>query len=176
MIVQHLPPADLQRIGDIDRSEDVALAYAVESGELVSRSVDWSIPNWSPSGAGDHSVQHLIETWGPVLDRGATLLGAFDGAELAGIAIVEPGFEPGMAWLALLHVGRSHRRLGAATALWNEAERLATAANAGSMYISSNSTESAVGFYLSKDCVLASSPHPDLFAREPDDIHLIRTL
>ena len=176
MIIRHLPPGDLKRIGDIDRSEKVALAYAVQHGKLVSLAVDWAIPNWSPNGAGDHSVQHLVETWGPVLDRGGILLGAFNDADLAGLAVVEPGFEPGMAWLALLHVGRSHRRLGAGNALWEEAERLATAANASSMYVSANSSESAVGFYLSRGCVLASTPHPELFAREPDDIHLIRSL
>lgn len=176
MEIRHLPADDLALIGDIDRSEDIDLAYSVESGELASFPVQWLVPNWDPLGPGEHSVAHQIETWRPVLERGGVLLGAFDGETLAGLAIVEPAFEPGMAWLAFLHVGRPHRRRGAGTALWTEAEHIATASGAETMYVSSMPSASAVGFYLSRDCVLASPPHAVLYAMEPEDIHLIRSL
>jgi GNAT superfamily N-acetyltransferase len=71
-----------------------------------------------------------------------------DEGETAGAAIVDPVFEPPMAWLAWLHVSRPHRRLGVAHALWTEATTLARAAGATSMYISATPTGSAVGFYL----------------------------
>lgn len=72
-----------------------------------------------------------------------------------GLAVVEPEFEPEMAWFAFMQVGRSHRRHGAATALWAETERVATASGSTSIYVSAMPSESAVGFYLSRGCVLA---------------------
>jgi len=176
MEIRHLSPDDLELIGDIDRSEQIDVGYTVENGELVSREVNWAVPNWSRRGPGDQTVRRHIDTWRPVLDRGGVLVGAFDGGVLAGLAVVEPEFEPPMAWLAFLHVGRPHRRRGAATALWAEAERIAGAAGANSIYVSATCSESAVGFYLSRHCVLASTPDPELFAAEPEDIHLIRPL
>jgi hypothetical protein len=41
------------------------------------------------------------------------------------------------------------------------------------MYVSAVPSGSAVGFYLSRGCELAEEPHRDLFAHEPEDIHLV---
>jgi GNAT superfamily N-acetyltransferase len=174
MEIRHLPVEDLTLVGEIDRSEQVDVTYAVEDGALISRPVDWDVPTWDAVGSGDHSVHRRIDEWGPILTRGGVLLGAFDIGAFAGLAIVEPRFEEAMAWLAVLHVSRRYRRMGAATALWTEAERLALAADAATMYVSATPSGSAVGFYLSRGCVLATPPHPALFAMEPEDIHLIR--
>ena len=131
------------------------------------------IPTWTRDG-GEHSVENLVGFCTPILERGATLLGAFDDDdELAGLAVVEPAFEPPRAWLALLHVSRPHRRRGAATALWAEAARLASSAGATSLYVSATPTGSAVGFYLRQGCELADPVHPVLFEHEPEDIHLV---
>ena len=176
MQIRRLPPADLALIAGIDRSEEITVGYAVQDGTLVSYAVDWAVPAWDPSGTGEHSVHHQIQTWRPVLDQGGTLVGAFDGDAPAGLAIVDPAWESGVAWLAFLHVGRPHRRRGAATALWAEVESIAAASGAKTIYVSATPSASAVGFYLSKGCVLAPTPDPRLFAREPEDIHLIRSL
>jgi hypothetical protein len=176
MEIRYLSADDLNLIGDIDRSEEIDVVYAVEDGELVSSAGNWVVPDWSKNGTGEHSVQQKIDACSPVLERGGVLLGAFEGDALAGLAVVEPEFEPGMAWLAFMHVGRSHRRRGAATALWAETARIAAAADANSIYVSATPSGSAVGFYLSKGCVLAPTPHPELHAEEPEDIHLIRSL
>jgi len=41
------------------------------------------------------------------------------------------------------------------------------------MYVSATPTESAVGFYLRQGCRLAQPVHPELFAAEPEDVHLV---
>jgi len=176
MDIRHLPAEEIGLIGSIDRSEDVVVGYSVVAGELIPSQVTWTIPNWSRTGTGDHTVASQIAQWQPVLERGAVLLGSFDGAEFLGLAIVEPGFEPDLAWLALLHVSRPYRRRGVASALWQEAVRLSREAAAPKMYVSATRSESAVGFYLDRGCELAVPPHPDLFALEPEDIHLTLTL
>ena len=115
----------------------------------------------------------MIELWRPVVAGGAAFLGAFDGDELLGLVIVDESFEPGLAWLAFLHITREHRRGGVGSALWAAAVKLAAAARAPSIYVSAAPSGSAVGFYLSRGCRLADPPHPELLAKEPEDIHLV---
>lgn len=171
--IRRLAADELRLIGDIDRSEHLDVEYVVERGELVARPVDLDVPAWSRDGTGDFSVAAKIEFCRPIVERGAVLLGVFDEDRLAGLAVVEGSFEPGVAWFAFLHVTRDYRRRGVATALWIEAEKVANDAGAEAMYVSAAPTGSAVGFYLSRGCELVDEPHPDLFAMEPEDIHLI---
>lgn len=173
MRIRHLDASDVSLIALIDRSERVDVQYAVRDGQLVEAPVRMeNIPRWRDDG-GEHSITRMLEFCTRIVGGGATLLGAFTDDELAGLAIVDPTFDPPLAWLAVLHVSRPHRRAGAATALWAEAARLASAAGAAAMYVSATSTGSAVGFYLSRGCRLADPVHPVLFEREPDDIHFV---
>ena len=177
MRVRTLGADDVSLIASIDRSEHVDVEYAVVGGRLVERPVTVAeVPRWDTNGSGPHSVGAQIAFCTSVLADGAVLLGAFDAASAVGLAVVHPSFEPRLAWLAFLHVSRTHRRRGAAQALWNAAVDLAVAAEADSMYVSATPTGSAVGFYLRQGCQLANPPHPTLLAREPDDIHFLRPL
>lgn len=188
MRVRRLAATDVSLVAGIDRSEHVDVEYAVIDGRLVPRPVTVvEVPSWDPAGTGPHSVAAQIEHCGSLIAAGATLLGATaddadhpdDACRVAdayGLAIVDPGFEPPMAWLAFLYVSRSHRRLGVAQALWNAAVEDARAAGAELMYVSAVPTGSAVGFYLRQGCRLADPVHPMLFEHEPDDIHLVLPL
>ena len=171
--VRTLGPGDVALVGEIDRSEHVELQYAVVDGRLTEqppKMVD--VPAWLKEGTGEHTVAAHIEFCASVLDEGGVLLGAFAGGEVLGLAIVNPSFEPPRAWLAFLHVSRPHRRKGAAQALWNAAAELARDEGATSIYVSATPTGSAVGFYLRQGCELADPVHPELFAHEPEDVHL----
>src|SRR5262245_361736 len=134
------------------------------------------VPPWDPSGSGPHSVAEMIEFCSSAVRNGGLLLGVFEGDALAGLAIVQAQFEPRLAWLALLHVSRPYRRRGGAQLLWNEAIDIAMTEGAETIYVSATPTASAVGFYLRQGCELASPVHPELFAAEPDDIHLVCSL
>ncbi len=57
-----------------------------------------------------------------------------------------------------------------------EACDIARQAGSSQMYISSTPSASAVGFYLSQGCRLAEEVDPELYALEPEDIHLILDL
>lgn len=172
--IRRLGEADVHLVGRIDRSEHVDVEYTVRNGQLVERPVSMSdIPPWDPAGAGPYSVAAEIAFCEPLVAGGAAFFGGFDGGQLLGLAIVDAAFEEEMAWLAFLHIGRPHRRRGVASALWSAAEQEARAAGASSMYVSAVPTGSAVGFYLSRGCRLADPVHPDLYAMEPDDIHLV---
>jgi GNAT superfamily N-acetyltransferase len=175
--VRQLTADDVALVRGIDRAEHVDVQYAVVDGRLVQVPVRMAdIPSWDADGRGEHSVEHHVHTLAERVAEGCTLLGAFDDDAVLGLAAVHPTFEPPMAWLAWLHVGRPHRRRGVATALWAESAALAIAAGATSMYVSATSTGSAVGFYLSRGAELARPPHPELFALEPVDVHLVARL
>ena len=178
MNVRRLEPSDVVLVGSIDRSEHVEVQYRIENGRLVEVPVVMAdIPTWDPDGSGEHSVASHIAFYASVVADGAALFGAFDDdGELMGLATVHPTFEPGLAWLATLHVSRAHRRRGAASALWAAGVALAREAGARSLYVSATPTGSAVGFYLSRGCRLADPVHPELFAREPEDVHHVYPL
>lgn len=175
MKIRRLAPSDVALVAAIDRSEHVEVQYRIEAGRLVEAPVvKADIPAWDPDGSGEHSVASHIAFCASVVAEGGVLLGAFDDdGELMGLATVHPTFEPGLAWLATLHVSRVHRRRGVASALWDAGAALAREAGARSLYVSATPTGSAVGFYLGRGCRLADPVHPDLFAREPEDIHLV---
>lgn len=174
--VTRLQAGDVALIATIDRSEHVDIEYGVIDGRLIERPVTMTeVPSWHPSGSGQHSVKAQIDFCASVIANGGVLLGAFDGAQPIGVAIVDPSFESRMAWLAFLHVDRQHRRRGVASGLWNAAIDIARDAGARSIYVSAAPTGSAVGFYLRQGCHLADPPHSELFAREPEDIHLVRS-
>jgi hypothetical protein len=104
--VTRLGAADVSLIAAIDRSEHVDVQYAVVDGQLVEAPVVIAeVPGWDPAGNGPHSVGAHVDFCAPVLARGGVLLGAFDeGEQLAGLSVIEPAFEPALAWLAFLHV------------------------------------------------------------------------
>ncbi len=134
------------------------------------------MPTFRTEGSGGHTLQSQINKWRPVVEGGGTLLAAFDGEELAGICIVVAELEPQMAWLAYMHVSRLYRRRGVGGLLWDEAERIARESGATSMYVSAIPSGPAIDFYTGHGCQPVEKPHPELFADEPEDIHLIKRL
>lgn len=173
--IRQLTLDDLRLIGEIDRSERQHVQYSVVDGQLQSNPFEFDVPAWDPVGDGFHSIGSMIAFAGPIVERGAAFLGAFVGSDFAGLVIVEHHHEREMAWLALLHVDRSHRRGGVASLLWEAAMNRARASGATGMYVSATPSDSAVGFYLSRGCRLAarSELNDQLYAHEPDDIHMI---
>jgi GNAT superfamily N-acetyltransferase len=167
---------ELGRIGEIDRSEHVTREYSYRRGSLEPRDVDVTVPTWSRSGDHEHSVQRRVEAWQPILDRGGTLVGAFDTDTLVGFAIYRPDLAVEMANLAALFVSRSYRRKGIGALLAEEVARLARADGARHLYVSATPSGPTVEFYRSRGFEPTDQPNEALFALEPDDIHMIREL
>ena len=164
---------DLGLIGEIDRSERFEVEYTVVDGRLVVVPVSIAnVPPWDPAGDGPFSVAAKIAFCEPLVERGAEFFGAFDGDRVMGVAVLDPAYEPGLAWLAFLHVSRPYRRQGVASVLWDTALGIAGRSGATSIYVSATPSRSAVGFYLSRGCRLVEQVHPELFEMEPEDVHL----
>jgi GNAT superfamily N-acetyltransferase len=174
--IRHVDASELERLGEIDRSEHVTLEYAYRRGVLEARAVDVRVPTWSRSGEHEHSVRSQIAAWRPLLERGGTLVGTFDAGALVGIAIYRPRLAVGMANLAVLHVSRSRRRQGVGSLLATEVARLARADGARWLYVSATPSAPTVEFYRRHGFEPTDEPNDTLFALEPDDIHMILEL
>jgi GNAT superfamily N-acetyltransferase len=165
---------DAGLLADLDRSESVAMLYAVRGGEIVPLGHGEEVPQWS--GAWLAGVLRFVRQH---LEAAGTGVGAFDGDRLAGVAVLggEPvGGDPELLQLALLHVGRPYRRLGLAARLLAEVRREAVLRGARRLYISATPSEGALRFYLGQGARLAESPDPALLALEPEDVHLVLEL
>jgi GNAT superfamily N-acetyltransferase len=138
----------------------------VEQVPLPHRWPTRSTQEWAPA----------IGRWqGFVRDRG-TAIGAFDGDRLVGIAVMRLRLTKDTDELAGLYVDRAWRRRGVATMLVDEVERLARERGAKRLYVSSSEADAAVGFYLNRGFGPTDSPHPELLALEPRDIHMVLDL
>jgi ribosomal protein S18 acetylase RimI-like enzyme len=175
--IRRMRSSEIGRIAEIDRSEHITLGYVCRDGTLEAEDVDWHVPRWFNDDHPEHSVQANVGAWKPLLDEhGGTMLGAFDGGLLVGIAICRPDLTEDTAQLAVLHVSKDYRRQGIATQLAAESVRLAQEAGAKQMYVSATPSQSAVGFYQSQGFGLVDTPHPMLYALEPEDIHMSKVL
>lgn len=174
--IRHMSARELDRIGEIDRSEHVTREYAYRRGALERRSVDLRVPPWSRSGDHEHSVRGRVHAWKPILDRGGTLVGAFEGDTLVGFAIYQPDLAESMANLAALYVSRSHRRRGVASRLAQEVRRLARGDGSRRLYVSATPSGPTVEFYRSRGFAPTDEPNERLLALEPLDIHMILEL
>lgn len=173
--IKRMKSSDVDRIAEIDRSEHVKLGYTVRDGKLEAEAVDWQVPSWFEDGP-EHSVPTMVEFLSPMVVQGATMLGAFDGDALVGVMVYRPRLTKDMGQLAFLHVSCGYRRQGIAARLTTECIRLARADGAERLYVSATPSESAVGFYQRQGFQLIDKPHPELYALEPEDIHMFMKL
>ncbi len=173
IVVREIAASEAGRVAELDRSESVAMLFEVRGGAIVPLARGCEIPQWS--GAWLEEEVALVRDQ---LQSGAAL-GAFAGRRLAGLGVV--GFapvrgDPRELQLAFLHVGREHRRCGIAGRLFRGLRGAALRRGALRLYVSATPSESALGFYRSLGARLADPVDPDLFAREPEDVHLVLEL
>jgi predicted N-acetyltransferase YhbS len=161
---------ELERIWSIDRTETVHTVYRVERGELVSFPEFHDVRGWPPGEP---------EKYGPILQqcfaRGGAFWGAFDGESLVGASVLDNRWlGPGKNLLQLefLHVSRPSRGSGLGVRLFDTAVARARQLGARGLYVSATPSENTIHFYRRRGCVLAREVDPDLFALEPEDIHL----
>ena len=162
---------ELSRIAEVDVSEDGDRIYRNVEGKLVAEAETWHRPRWDVE-----ECRRRIAAFTTELDRGDAVLGAFDGDRLVGVASLRYRLTADMAQLVSLHVSQSHRRRGVGSGLANEIFRLAQASGVQWIYVSATPSASALGFYRRKGFELAEQVNEELFALEPEDIHMIKVL
>ena len=155
---------------DIDRSEVIDNIYYFENGGLVLKPEHYDVRSWPPGEA---------ERYTPILqdcfDRGGWFYGLFEDDCLVAMVSLDTKFigpRHDLLQLKQLHVSSGYRGRGLGRQLFELARAEARARGAHGLYISATPSEHTVDFYTSLGCTVSASPDPDLFALEPEDIHL----
>lgn len=168
--------ADLDRIGEIDRTERIETLYVQRGSDLEELSGDWSAPPWLSEGEGEHSVAYQRAECERYLAAGGLGYCAFEGEGLVGIGLIVPGLCPGVAQLAYLYVSHDCRGRGVGSHLTAELERLARELGDAQIVVSSTPSENTVRFYLGQGFEPMAEPLPELYELEPDDVHMRKEL
>ncbi len=171
MKIRELERSELGDIWSIDRAELVERIYVREGDRIVLRTQRFDVKGWPPGEA---------EHYGPILldcfERGGTFYGAFDAAEtLVGVAVLESRFigrARDQLQLKFLHVSRGARGTGVGRTLFERAVERARELGARRLYVSATPSENTIDFYRRRGCRLAEEVDAELFALEPEDLHL----
>ena len=168
--IRQLENDDLTQVTHIDTSETGTQLYQANGDQLQIIEEDWQRPQWDAE-----TWQRTLARWAETL-KSDLYLGAYEGDRLVGLAGLRYQLTPAMAQLTVLYVSRTHRHQGVATQLTQELFRLSRAAGAQRIYVSSMPSIPAVHFYMSQGFQPTTEPDPQLFALEPEDVHMVRPL
>lgn len=164
-----LTRGEVELVWTIDRREVIERVYHHENGALVLRDEHVEVSGWPPG-----SITTMTPLLYECFDRGGSFFAAFDGEQLAGLAVLDTtplGPDHDLLQLEMLHVGHGYRAAGLGSELFNQARTAAREMGARGLYISAAPSENTVHFYQHHGAIL-TTPDPVLFAREPGDIHL----
>jgi len=161
---------EVLRLWEIDRAEVIENVYHLEDRKLVLRPEHYDVQGWPPGEP---------ELYTPILlncfDRGGWAYGLFDGEMLIAMVMLDTVFigpHRDLLQLKQLHVSSAYRGLGLGQRLFGMASQKARLLGARGLYISATPSEHTVEFYLRLGSRVTPVPDPELFALEPEDIHL----
>jgi N-acetylglutamate synthase-like GNAT family acetyltransferase len=118
----------------------------------------------------------MIARWRGILEGGGEAWGAFEAGRMVAIAVLRYRLTQDMAELTALFVSRPYRRRGIARRLMQSVLGRAKRSGAARIYVSATPSASAVGFYQSLGFGLAEHVNAELYALEPEDVHMVRVL
>ncbi len=170
MNIRLLRRGEIPLIWQIDRREVIENIYYLREGKLVLEPEHYDMQGWPP-GEAEQYTSLLLDCY----DRGGFFWGAFEKDMLVGVSILESkwiGSGQDMLQMKFLHVSRDCRGQGVGTKLFETAVEKAKELGAKKLYISATPSEHTVNYYMRLGCVLATEIDPELFALEPEDIHL----
>jgi ribosomal protein S18 acetylase RimI-like enzyme len=170
--IRRMGPDEVERLSELDVSEEGDIVYKWVHGEVVAVPEKWTRPRWSDEECSEriNSIRHDLT------EGGVVMIGAFDADLLVGVATFRAYLSPSMSELAGLWVSCTHRRRGVATRLVAELERRARETGSAALYVSATPSRSAVGFYRSRGFRPTLDANPELYERQPEDIHMVLDL
>lgn len=160
---------EIEKLGEIDRSELVEYNYRCRDGKLELFNYYYDI-----QGFGENLQKHKENLY-QLYDRGGTIFGAFDGSNLVGISSLDNKFrgrKNDMLQLAFLHVSKDYRKKGIGKKLIELAKKRAAELGAKRLYISGSPIKNTIEFYMANGCKPVNEVEKDLFELEPEDIHM----
>jgi len=165
--VVRLNAEDLDRIPEVDVSEEVDVIYLQHGTELERLDHPHNTQTRSPE-----EWSSEIGLWQSFVGAGGASWGVFNHNRLVGFAVLRIGLTDDTAQLAGLYVERARRRTGIGRDLVDAVVEGARQSEADKLYVSATRSETAVSFYLRYGFLPVADPHPELFDLEPKDIHM----
>lgn len=168
--------SDLIALYCLDRSDYSSTWCRMQDRVLVQEKREFRHPGFSQS-----QWDETTEEWADELFRGEiVLIGAYVNEIAVGVAGLDVsqryGRDSNMFNLGPMWISKKHRGHGIGERLFvmvqEEAERL----DIGGLYVSATPVPKTVRFYTKMGCRLLSDPDPQLFAVEPEDIHMCKDL
>ncbi len=173
MFIQYrqLDQDQVRFIKRIDRGEVVEKVYYMRDGELVLETEHQEISNdwWIR----EEVVKVLRPRVEKIAEEGGYVLGAFDERRMVGICALDHHFlNKKRLNVDILFVTRKYRGKGIGTRLMEMLIEEAKIREAKHLYVSATPSENTVNFYMGLKFKVAKKPEPELFEKEPEDIHL----
>jgi predicted N-acetyltransferase YhbS len=168
---RELERREVELIWTIDRREEIEGVYTLEDGQLVLKPVTYHMQGWPPG-----EPEKYAPILGECFANGGWFYGIFDQEQLAAVTVLENHFigkERDMLQLKMFQVSCEYRHRGLGKRLFTLSKEKARQLGARWMYISATPSQNTIGFYFSQGSRLAPEPDAELFALEPEDIHLI---
>jgi GNAT superfamily N-acetyltransferase len=166
---RQLTREEIERVWTIDRREIVERVYQVEDGELRLAPAYFDVQEWPAD------TLRMTPLLYAVFDRGGPFFAAFDDGQLVGLAVLDTvwrGADGDLLQLEFMHVSRDYRGQGLGARLFEQVRSAARQRGARGLYISATPSENTIRFYQHRGSVVMAVPDAELFALEPEDIHL----
>lgn len=167
-----LDPSDIDELSDIDRRDQSSSWCVIRDGELVEEERDFKHPGFSPA-----QWEDILRRWERKLAcRDKLLIGAYDEdvpIGLAGLDIDQKcGCNKDLFNFGPLWISGGYRGRGIGKRLFALIQEEAEKSDIQGMYVSATPVPRTVGFYKAMGCRLLTCPDPQLYAQEPEDIHM----
>ncbi len=83
--IRPLARDEFGKVAEFDVTEEGRIAYAWRGGRLVSVLQEWRRPPLTSA-----RVEQIVAAWPAIVARGSVALGAVDGDQLVGVAVLVP--------------------------------------------------------------------------------------
>jgi len=157
-------------LGAVDRSELIDALYRCVDGVLQLEPTRETVAAWQGA-----ELDALVARLECLLALGGRAFGAWHDGLLVGVGALDVGPVGGardVMRLDMLYVSAAHRARGIGRQLVERVARHARSLGATRLYVSATPSRGSVDFYRRLGAELLARPDPELFAREPEDIHL----
>ncbi|MCF7920382.1 MAG: GNAT family N-acetyltransferase [Candidatus Cloacimonetes bacterium] len=170
---------EIKRISEVKREEIINYVYTTKCDDtgfgLVTTCVEKSPPGVEPPW-GEKGVEHRINNWKPSLQQGGCMYGAFDNDRLVGFVILGPKREDNSGEIVAIFIDKDYRRIGIAGKLMKWAEKKAKSLEMESLFLYSNPTGSAMGFYLNQGFRIVGLISKEIVRSLPGDIVMAKKI
>ncbi len=173
MFIQYrqLDQDQVKFIKRIDRSETVEKVYHLRDNQLVLEDEKFEISNdWWQSEEVVKTIRPRVEK---IAEEGGYVLGAFDERRIVGMCALDSRFfSKKRLNVDIIFVNRRYRGKGIGKHLMEMLKEEAINREARHLYVSATPSENTVNFYLNLGFKVAKKVEPELFEKEPEDIHM----